>query len=52
MTTAIEPGELVLELILPVEGGSTGVSYQKMAQPASGFALVGVAARVAKAAAG
>ncbi len=49
MTTAVEPGELVLELILPVEGGSTGVSYQKMAQPASGFALVGVAARVAKA---
>jgi aerobic carbon-monoxide dehydrogenase medium subunit len=49
MTTAIEPGELVLELILPVEGGSTGVSYQKMAQPASGFALVGVAARAATA---
>jgi aerobic carbon-monoxide dehydrogenase medium subunit len=49
MTTAIEPGELVLELILPVEGGSTGVAYQKMAQPASGFALVGIAARVAKA---
>jgi carbon-monoxide dehydrogenase medium subunit len=48
MTTAVEPGELVLELILPVEGGSTGVSYLKMAQPASGFALVGVAARVAK----
>src|SRR2546426_4805979 len=41
MTTAVEPGELVLELILPVESGSTGVSYQKMAQPASGFALVG-----------
>jgi aerobic carbon-monoxide dehydrogenase medium subunit len=48
MTTAVEPGELVLELILPVEGGSTGVSYQKMAQPASGFALVGIAARVTK----
>jgi carbon-monoxide dehydrogenase medium subunit len=48
MTTAIEPGELVLEIILPVEGGSTGVCYQKMAQPASGFALVGVAARAAK----
>jgi carbon-monoxide dehydrogenase medium subunit len=47
MTTAVEPGELVLELILPVESGSTGVSYKKMAQPASGFALVGVAARVA-----
>ena len=40
---------MVLELILPVEGGLAGVSYQKMAQPASGFALVGVAARVAKA---
>ena len=49
MTTAVEPGELVLELILPVESGSTGVSYQKMAQPASGFALVGIAARAAKA---
>jgi carbon-monoxide dehydrogenase medium subunit len=49
MTTAVEPGELVLELVLPVEAGSMGVSYQKMAQPASGFALVGVAARVGKA---
>jgi len=48
MTTAVEPGELILELILPVEAGSAGVSYQKMAQPASGFALVGIAARVAK----
>ncbi len=48
MTTAIEPGELVLELILPVEAPSAGVSYQKMAQPASGFALVGIAARVMK----
>jgi aerobic carbon-monoxide dehydrogenase medium subunit len=48
MTTAIEPGELVLELILPVEGPGAGVSYQKMAQPASGFALVGIAARVAR----
>ena len=50
MTTAIEWGELVLEIILPVEAGGTGVSYQKMPQPASGFALVGVAARIAKSA--
>jgi carbon-monoxide dehydrogenase medium subunit len=47
MTTAVEPGELILEIILPVEAPSAGVSYQKMAQPASGFALVGIAARVA-----
>lgn len=48
MTTAIEWGEIILEVILPVEAGGTGVSYQKMPQPASGFALVGVAARIAK----
>lgn len=48
MTTALEPGELVLEVILPVEAPDAGVSYAKMAQPASGFALVGIAARVAK----
>jgi carbon-monoxide dehydrogenase medium subunit len=48
MTTAIGPGELVLELILPVEAGGAGVAYRKMAQPASGFALVGIAARVAR----
>jgi aerobic carbon-monoxide dehydrogenase medium subunit len=50
MTTAIEWGELILEIILPIEAGGAGVSYQKMAQPASGFALVGVAARVARSA--
>ena len=33
---------------MPVEDQSTGTSYQKMVQPASGFALVGVAARVRK----
>jgi aerobic carbon-monoxide dehydrogenase medium subunit len=48
MTTAIEWGEIVQEVILPVEAGGTGVSYQKMPQPASGFALVGVAARIAR----
>jgi carbon-monoxide dehydrogenase medium subunit len=48
LTTAIEPGEILQEVIVPVEAGDVGVSYQKMAQPASGFALVGVAARVKK----
>jgi aerobic carbon-monoxide dehydrogenase medium subunit len=45
-TTAIEPGEIVREVIVPVEAAGVGVSYRKMAQPASGFAMVGVAARV------
>jgi len=48
MTTAIEPGEILQEVIVPVEAANVGVSYQKMVQPASGFAIVGVAARVGK----
>ena len=31
---------------MPIDDARTGTSYQKMAQPASGFAIVGVAARV------
>jgi len=47
-TTALEPGEIIREVIVPVEEQSTGTSYQKMLQPASGFAIVGVAARIRK----
>lgn len=47
-TTALEPGEIIREVIVPVEEQSTGTSYQKMLQPASGFAIVGIAARVKK----
>jgi carbon-monoxide dehydrogenase medium subunit len=45
-TTALEPGEIVREVIVPVDGEGTGTSYQKVLQPASGFAIVGIAARV------
>src|SRR5437588_6271301 len=45
-TTALEPGEILREVIVPIDDARTGTSYQKMAQPASGFAIVGVAARV------
>ncbi len=48
MMTSLEPGELITEIIVPVEETNTGTSYQKMKQPASGFAIVGVAARVRK----
>ena len=47
-TTALEPGEIVREVIVPVEEQSAGTSYQKVLQPASGFAIVGIAARVRK----
>lgn len=45
-TTALAPGELVEAIEVPVDAAATGVSYQKFLQPASGFALVGVAARI------
>lgn len=48
MTTAIEPGEIVQEVIVPVESPGVGVNYQKMVQPASGFAIVGIAVRAGK----
>lgn len=49
LSTAIEPGEIVLELIVPVEPAGTGVAYRKMVQPASGFAIVGATARIRQA---
>jgi carbon-monoxide dehydrogenase medium subunit len=45
-TTSLEPGELVREVIVPAEGSGTGTSYEKVVQPASGFAIVGIAVRV------
>jgi len=48
-TTALKPGELIREVIVPLEDRSAGTSYQKVVQPASGFAIVGIAARVRKA---
>ena len=47
-TTALEPGEIVREVIVPVDGDGTGTNYQKVLQPASGFAIVGIAVRVRK----
>lgn len=46
--TALEPGEIVREVVVPVEPAGTGTSYQKMLQRASGFAIVGVAVRIRK----
>ena len=47
-TTAIEPGEIIVEVQVPVEAESEGYRYEKVAHPASGFAVVGIAARVRK----
>jgi aerobic carbon-monoxide dehydrogenase medium subunit len=45
-TTSLEPNEIIRKVIVPVEAAETGTCYQKMPQPASGFAIVGVAVRV------
>jgi carbon-monoxide dehydrogenase medium subunit len=44
MTTAIEAGEILREIRVRKPAGQTGQSYVKMHHPASGFAVVGVAA--------
>ena len=49
-TTALAPGEIITEIIVPVEDSGTGVAYNKLIQPASGFAIVGVAVRIRKSA--
>lgn len=46
MTTALDAGELVREIQIPVKSGKTGSAYLKMGQKASGFAICGAAAFV------
>ena len=44
LTTALEPGEILREIRINKTNGRTGQAYTKMHHPASGFAVVGVAA--------
>lgn len=46
LTTALGPDELLTEVDVPVLPTRTGTAYMKVFQKASGFAIVGVAARV------
>ncbi len=45
-TTDLQPGEIVTAVHLPVYGKGTGGAYVKHRHPASGYAVVGVAALV------
>lgn len=47
-TTAIEPGEIVVEILVNSEEPSEGYRYEKVPHPASGFAVVGIATRIKK----
>ncbi|MDX6306049.1 MAG: aerobic carbon-monoxide dehydrogenase medium subunit [Blastocatellia bacterium] len=46
MTTALRPGEILREIRINKRVGRTGHAYVKMHHPASGFAVVGVAASI------
>jgi len=46
LTTALEPGEILREIRIGKPHGRTGQAYLKMHHPASGFAVVGVAANL------
>lgn len=46
LTTALGPGEILREVRVALPSGGAGQAYLKVAQPASGFAVVGVAAVV------
>jgi carbon-monoxide dehydrogenase medium subunit len=43
MTTALRPDEILTSIEVPKLGARSGSAYAKMHQPASGFAIVGVA---------
>ena len=46
MTTALQPGEILREIRIHKPQGRSGHAYVKMPHPASGFAVVGVAANL------
>ena len=48
LTTALAPGEILREIRLPVPAGRFGQAYLKVPQPASGFAVVGVAVHLVR----
>ncbi|HJQ22857.1 MAG TPA: xanthine dehydrogenase family protein subunit M [Blastocatellia bacterium] len=48
LTTALEAGEILREIRIPAPAGRYGQAYVKAAQPASGFAVVGVAVHLVR----
>lgn len=49
LTTALAPDELLTAVRVPVQAPNTAGAYEKLANPASGYATVGVAAVVTRA---
>jgi carbon-monoxide dehydrogenase medium subunit len=46
LTTQLHPGEILTQIRIVPRQPQSGTAYEKLAQPASGFAIVGVAANV------
>ncbi|MFZ0820683.1 MAG: xanthine dehydrogenase family protein subunit M [Candidatus Acidiferrales bacterium] len=46
LTTHLRHGEILTQVRVPIQKGRTGAAYKKLYQPASGFAIVGIAARL------
>src|SRR3954471_7722715 len=46
LTTALEPGEILTQVRIPLPPAHTAGAYEKLPNPASRFAIVGVAAEV------
>ena len=46
LTTVLKPGEILLQVRVPLPAGRYGGAYEKLPHPASRFAIVGVAAEV------
>src|SRR6266705_4477016 len=46
LTTALRPGEILSHVRVVPLAPHTGTAYEKLHQPASGFAIVGIAARL------
>ena len=46
LTTSLQPDEVITEITIPVPADRTGAAYEKHRHPASGYAVVGVAAVV------
>ena len=45
-TTAVQPGEMLTEIRVPARGAGGGGAYEKDPDPASGYAIVGIAAEL------
>lgn len=45
-TTAMHPGEILTEVRMPAQGAGSGGAYEKNPDPASGYAIVGIAVQV------